>query len=104
MARWGRRWLDDDEESVTKLARWQSGVTARKMVAEDNEEDATIEEEAEDGIGSRDRSASSDTKSDVEQMRGSGIVAWREEERSPERREKLVMLKTSREMPPRWSP
>ena len=65
MARWGRRWLDDDEESVTKLTRWQSGVTARKMVAEDDEEDATIEEETEDGIGSRDRSASSDTKSDV---------------------------------------
>ena len=30
--------------------------------AEDDEEDATIEDEAEDGIGSRDRSARSDTK------------------------------------------
>ena len=31
-----------------------------------------------DGIGSGDRSTHSDTKSDVEQMRGSGIVVWRE--------------------------
>ena len=61
---------------MTKLARWQSGVTARKMVAEDDEEDATIEEEAEDGIRSRDRSASSDTKSDVERdAEGGEIVA-----------------------------
>ena len=79
-------------------------ATTKKVVVEDDEEDVTIEEEAEDGIGSRDRSASFDTKSDVGQMRGSGIVAWRKEERSPERREKLKMLKTSREMPPRWSP
>ena len=38
-------------------------VVTMKTVAEDDEEDATIEDEAaEDGIGSRDRSASSDTK------------------------------------------
>ena len=65
-----------------------------KTIAEDDEEDATIEEEAEDGIGSRDRSASSDTKSDVAQMRGSGIVAWRGKTGSP---------KAWREIPPRWS-
>ena len=62
-------------------------------VAEDDEEDATIEEEAEDGIGSRDRSASSDTKTDVEQ---GGIVAG--EGGMP------TMPNASREMPPRWSP
>ena len=42
-------------------------------MVDDGEEDATIEEEAEDGIGSRDRSASSDTKFDAE--RG-GIVVF----------------------------
>ena len=46
-------------------------MKTRKVVVEDDEEDATIEEEAEDGIGSRDRSTSSDTKL----MRNGGIVA-----------------------------
>ena len=35
-----RRWLDDDEESVTKLARWQSGLTARTG-AEDGSDQET---------------------------------------------------------------
>ena len=46
-----------------------------KTVAEDVEEHATIEDEAEDGIGSRDRSACFDTKLMWHGVHGSGIVA-----------------------------
>ena len=68
-------------------------VLTTKTVAEDDEEDATIEDEAEDGIGSRDRSARFDTK-----------LMWHKARESEDRRRRRKIAGNSREMPPRWSP
>ena len=60
--------MRDDEDGNTAVVKMEvarrrgAKEVTKTTVAEDDEEDATIEDEAEDGIGSRDRSARSDTK------------------------------------------
>ena len=69
----GCRWIADDEAEVAMTTRMTKG---RRGGAEDGSmmtRRATIEEEAEDGIRSRDRSASSDTNL---MRNGSGVVVF----------------------------